>query len=58
MSYGDITFCGFYKNCIDGKKCHRAFTPKIKEKAIKWWGNENAPIAYYISKPNCFKEKK
>lgn len=57
MTYKDQTFCEYYKECNDGDNCSRALTPEEHAKAIKWWGNEDAPIMVFVEKPDCFKIK-
>jgi len=52
MSYRDMTFCTFWTTCMDGKHCDRALTEEVKERAEQWM--ENAPIAMYTEKPDCF----
>lgn len=56
MCYRDRTFCPFYAECGDGDGCRAALTQQVKDDAKKWWGNEDAPIAVYTDKPQCFKE--
>jgi hypothetical protein len=57
MTYKDMTFCEFYKDCEDGKTCDRALTEKVIKNAKKWWRGFNGepPIAKFIEKPNCHK---
>ena len=58
MCFRDMTFCELYEDCKDGKKCHRALTPKMREAAKKWWnGDDDAPICIYSDTPKCFIEK-
>lgn len=40
LAYRDTTFC-ISENC----RCGRKLTEEIKQAAIRWWGNEDAPIA-------------
>lgn len=54
MCYKDKTWCNFYKDCVDSKKCHRVLTDKEKLQAIKWWGSEDFLICYLTDKPKCF----
>lgn len=58
MCYRDRTYCTFYETCKDGDGCDRALTPEVVSDAKKWWGNDNAPIAYYGDKPECHKDKR
>lgn len=61
MCYKDKTFCPFYLECINGKDCTAALTLKVEEDAKKWWkliSEEGIPpIAIYLDKPECFKER-
>ena len=54
ICYKDITFCTFFPLCKNGHKCKVALTEKIKNDAVKWWGDENAPICIYSDFPDCF----
>lgn len=58
MCYKDKTWCTYGQNCIDSKKCERNFTEEEKLKAIKWWGNEDFPLAIFAEKPKCFNDGK
>lgn len=58
MCYRDMTFCQFYADCKDGKKCSRALTDEVNAAADKWWGKEGAPICTFVDKPGCFNEQK
>lgn len=42
ICYRDMTFCTAKCAATD---CHRKLTPEVKEAAVKWWGDENAPIS-------------
>ena len=59
LCYRDASFCDYYKECKDGKKCTRALTPKVKKNALKWWhsfmDDDKVPIAVFAEKPECFK---
>ncbi len=64
ISYRDMTFCK-EETCDkfgDGKDdCFRSLTPIVREEANKWWGGrgrEEAPIAQFMSKPECYRGKK
>jgi len=56
MCYRDRTYCQFWGDCKNGGECSRALTSEVKQDAIKWWGNNDAPIATYVDKPKCFEE--
>ena len=55
MSFRDMTFCT-EDTCRKFGGCNRALTPEVKDLAIQWWGNEDAPICYYWEQPACFEE--
>lgn len=56
MCYRDMTFCTFYKTCAKAKRCHRPLTPQVKAQAANWWGSDDAPIAVFGEKPQCYEE--
>lgn len=53
ISYKDMTFCPFSKDCTDGKECHRAITESVKAGAEK----SGLPLAQFAAKPPCYKEE-
>jgi hypothetical protein len=55
MCYKDATFCEF-DDCAHWDDCDRAFTEEEREKATKWWGNEEAPVCFFVSHPDCYKK--
>ena len=52
MSYRDMTFCGFYKGCVNGHTCVRALTLNVR-RAAKAAG---IPVARFVDPPECFKK--
>ena len=52
MSYRDMTFCGFYKGCVNGNTCDRALTLNVR-RAAKAAG---MPVARFVDPPECFKK--
>lgn len=46
MCYKDKTFCN--SNCVN-TECNRNFSPEQRAGAIKWWGNDTAPVAFSAS---------
>jgi hypothetical protein len=56
MCYKDRTFCTYWKECKSGEKCPSALTDDVRSGAKKWWGSDDAPIAMYIDKPQCFED--
>jgi len=55
ICFRDRTFCGA-DNCKKFFQCPSALTLEVKEAAVKWWGNEEAPIAMYLDTPSCYEE--
>ncbi len=53
ITYKDMTFCPYYKQCIDGIECYRALTKKIEIQAEK----VHMPVSIFAKEPDCFKEK-
>jgi hypothetical protein len=54
ITYRDMTFCGFYKGCLNGKECDRALTKEIEIRAA----NFGLPICQFLEKPECYCDKK
>ena len=42
MCYRDQTFCG---SKTHKKECNKQVTKEVHEAAVRWWGNEDYPIA-------------
>ncbi len=57
QSYKNMIFCPFYEECLLGQDCGRRLTEEVKNAAINWWGNDDAPITLYLDKPGCFEEE-
>lgn len=57
LCYRDMTFCKFYLSCANGSACRRAYTPAVAQAARDWWGNDNAPVAFYAEHPQCWEVK-
>jgi hypothetical protein len=55
ICYRDMTFCPFYIDCKKGKKCERALTEEVRQKAAEWL--EDPPICVFANKPDCFQRK-
>lgn len=53
ICFKDKTFCD-YNNCKNFIGCDRAFTSKEREGSIKWWGSDEAPVAFFYPEPACF----
>ena len=56
LCYRDMTFCNHYTDCSKKDTCDRPFTPQVKKDAEKWWGDDGAPIAMFVDKPECWEE--
>ena len=56
ISFRDMTFCR-EKDCSCFGTCFRSLTDKVHEDAKDWWGGDDYPIAVFVGKPTCFKEK-
>lgn len=57
MCFRDMTFCGYASDCKDAEGCPRALTEEVRREATEWWGSDEAPIAVFSDKPECFNEK-
>jgi len=59
ISFRDMTFCPYWKECLDGKDCFRALTPQIEASAETWWENseDGPPICQFTEPPECYKRK-
>lgn len=57
MSYRDMIFCPYYKDCKQGDSCGRALTDEVLKGADRWWGGPGAPICQFSCTPDCFEEK-
>ncbi len=54
LTYRDMTFCDYYKKCMSGKECPRAYTKEAEVLAISF----GLTVSRYVDKPNCFGRKK
>lgn len=52
ICYKDMTFCSDFDVCAT-KDCHRQFTQEERERAEKWWGGKDFPVAWSSFKNNC-----
>lgn len=50
MTYKDMTFCKFYKECKNGDSCRRALTDEVVRKADEL----ELMISRFVNKPKCF----
>ena len=52
IHYKDMTFCKFYNECREGKKCFRALTMDVEINAH----SVGLPISMFVVKPECFRK--
>jgi len=57
MCYQDRTFCRD-KECAQYEKCSSAYRKEHEAGALRWWGKEGAPVAFYSGRLACFVENK
>ena len=50
ICFKDMTFCG--ATCAN-HSCDSKFTKNDEIEAIRWWGNDNAPVAYADMSEGC-----
>lgn len=48
LCYADRTFCNATE-CERFTHCPRALTDEVKQAAIRWWGNDDPPVALYAN---------
>ena len=46
IPYQDRTFCTA-SQCSNFKACNRALTQEVRDRAARWWGGVNPPIARF-----------
>lgn len=54
MCFKDTTFCSSSEQCAN-HECGRRFTIQDKADAVRWWGSDEAPIAWSSFKDTCGK---
>lgn len=54
MTYRDMTFCAESTCAKFGKGCFRSYTDEVRQRAVKWWGSEDAPVSFFSEKPECY----
>ena len=61
LCYRDMTFCTYYKDCVDAGECPRPLTPEVQAAADKWWesfkSEGGAPFSMFTNKPDCWVKK-
>ena len=53
LCYRDMSFCSAYPDRCKNDKCPRAFTNEERERARRWWGNDNVPVAFSDFSEDC-----
>lgn len=52
LCFHDMSFCS--SDCRN-KDCRRFFSPKLREEAKRWWGSDDAPVAFSDFSGGCDK---
>ena len=52
LCYRDMTFCQYWKICVDGDTCFRA----LKQQVVLNARLAGLPICQFARKPDCYKE--
>lgn len=50
ICYKDMTFCS--SNCVN-TACSRHYGPEQREGAKRWWGSDDAPVAFSDFSDRC-----
>lgn len=50
MCFNDMTYCG--SDCTN-QQCSRHFGPDDEAEAKRWWGGDNAPVAFSDFSNGC-----
>lgn len=50
ICFRDMSFCSAECLTVD---CRRQFTPEVRAAARRWWGGDEAPIAFADFSPDC-----
>ena len=58
IHYKDMTFCKDQTCARFGVDCHRAFTDDHAQAAKRLWGSDDAPVAFFGERVDCYEEKK
>lgn len=53
MHYRDRSYCSAFGVTCSTAECNRAVTPTVLASARKWWGSDDAPIAYTDLSAGC-----
>lgn len=53
ISYKDMTFCPYWKDCKSADMCRRPLTAKVKEDADKF----GLSVSIFASRPECWSLK-
>ena len=52
ICFRDQSFCMESKQC-GNTECPDRWTPELQAAAVRWWGFENAPVAFMPMKDKC-----
>lgn len=55
ICFMDRTFCPF-GDCALSATCSTYLSDGVKAGAKAWWGGDDAPIAVFVDKPECWAE--
>lgn len=60
ICFRDMSFCADAEECANAQGCHRYFNAEQQSAAKRWWGGDDAPVAFMSFKETCefFKGKK
>lgn len=53
VCYRDMCFCLDAETCPKREGCSRYFSPAEQARAVRWWGNENVPVAFSPMAATC-----
>lgn len=56
LCYKDKTFCE-NEDCRHFGPCPRSLTDDVLCEAVDWWGGDDAPVAVFVGRPDCFEPK-
>jgi hypothetical protein len=53
LSYRDMTFCPYWKDCKSADMCHRPLTAKVQQDAERF----GMPLSMFAERPACWSLK-
>ena len=59
LCFRDQAYCAESSECAN-TDCRRKWTDELQRQATRWWGGEDAPVAFMSMRETCgkFEEKK